>query len=132
MSDKKKNYTEPQTEAIINAFEVSLTFEHQKEIAEKLASTKLFEEKTPRQIISKLSHLTSSQELVKSNGEPLYIHKVYTPKDGVSTVLLKSTIVAQISILLDTDEEIIASLENANKATLLLVLAGLTPDVEEA
>lgn len=130
MSDKKKNYTAMQENLIIENFQSVETFEDQKALAVEIAGHPPFEEKTARQLLSKLSHLTSSRSLLKSDGSPLYIHKIYAPKVEGTTVLLKATIIAQLAILMDCEEETISSLENANKVSLLIVLGALTPAKE--
>lgn len=120
MSTKKEAYSPEAVLSIITAFSLVQSYTQQATVAEVVAEEM---GKTTKQILGKLQWLSRNGQ-AKDNGEPLYIKRVYTTKQG-GDVVKKADIVSAIADKLGIDSDVVASLESATKPSLLLVLAAL-------
>lgn len=139
---KKANWPPEQVAILITEFSNVGTYEEAKKLAVDLAFETLAP-KTERAIIGKVSHLSRSgvlaeptnPEMMHRQGQPLYTQKVYKTKSNTD-VVRKSTMVSAIAdILINagklTDSSVVDSLESCTKATLEIILDGLTIPEQE-
>lgn len=114
---KPANYSTEQEQAIIKAVKLATDFTSQKAFIQNLVGTPLFKEKTERQLLSKLMHMSKS----KASDRPVYFPKVYEPKVGAVPVK-KSVLVDELESLIGTDSGQLESLSAATKGALMLVI----------
>ena len=107
---KAVNFTNEQTAELVAAYQASPVKETVEAFATKFG-------KSTKSIVAKLSR------------EKVYVKAVYTPKTG-KAVVLKETLVNQVAEALGVPAERVGSLESATKATLELLVAALTKEVE--
>lgn len=109
MTDKKVNYTQAQTDEMVERYEACGTGPENE--AERLACVEAIAQDFGRNVKS------VRQKLVR---EGVYIAKVYKSKSGEKPES-KAAIVADIACALGVASESVGSLEKANKAALTLV-----------
>ena len=105
MADKKVNYTPEQAAELVAAYEAASTDSERVSVVEEFAA----EFGKPMQSIR-----------AKLVSEGVYVAKTYTTKKGEKPES-KSAIVADIAETLGVSQEVVESLEKANKAALNLI-----------
>lgn len=109
MTDKTVNYTDEMVARMREVYNPEATQDERdaqvKQLAEELG-------RSTRSIISKLSR------------EKLYVAKEYRTKQGNKPVS-KAALVSGIAALLETDEDVVGSLEKATKTALVRVFSAL-------
>jgi len=123
------NYTDQQEKLIIAVFQKVMSFAEQKTALQALVEHEpALAGKSYKQLLGKLQNL-SSHGAVKPDGTQLYTRKVYMPKVAGTTPIRKAELVSRIAELLSCEEEVLNSLESANKAVLLIIVGALSEKV---
>ena len=130
-SEKAPNYSSEQLKEISNVLNIAtLSFESQKQILEELVGTELFANKSYKQVLAKVQHLSASGVVKKVDNSPLYCKKEYLTKRK-EKVISKAVIISEIAKLCNVEIEIMDSLAGATKAVLFIILAELMPEDEK-